>query len=202
MELNEELQSQYGWTVSVFGASFKIFGTNYGSFLGRLYAIVAVSWILVLYCLRILKKEWVNALALRRVYYLEGKHWENRIQELNDTVLNDDAFDSSDDEDESKAALIRKRRLINKGKGEKFKKMKRKKKRRVVNDRDPWIPHPEQRDTVPNIELYSVLVGQIPAVPSEILNNDDNTAGETGDEIKNTIDWQLRVTVSCIICGQ
>ena len=37
--------------------------------------------------------------------------------------------------------------------------------------RDPWIQHLEQRDTVPNIELYSVLFHNIPALPSEVLKN-------------------------------
>ena len=32
--------------------------------------------------------------------------------------------------------------------------------------RDPCIQHLEQRDTVPNIELYSVLFHNIPALPS------------------------------------
>ena len=31
--------------------------------------------------------------------------------------------------------------------------------------------NPESRDTVPNIELYSVLVSGIPSLPSEVVDN-------------------------------
>ncbi len=194
LEVDEVLIEKYGWQISIVGASFSIFGSNYGSFLGRLYAIVCVSWIMIFYCLHLLKKEWVDALALRRVFYLEGRHWENRIQELNDTVLKDPSMDSDDEEEDEKNAteFLRNRRLKNKMQVKK--QLKKKRKKRVMNDRDPWIPHPEQRDTVPNIELYSVLVGQIPAIPSEIADQNDNNTFD--DDIKSSIDWQLRVTVS------
>ena len=194
LEVDAELLAEYGWQISIIGASFKIFGSNYGSFLGRLYAIVCVSWIMILYCLRLLKKEWVDALALRRVFYLEGRHWENRIQELNDTVLKDGGDDSDDEHPDAQkaAAFLRQRRKINKGVVKKH--LKKKKKTNVLNDREPWIPHPEQRDTVPNIELYSVLVGQIPSAPSEIA--DDGDGNTVGNEIKKSFDWQLHVTVS------
>ncbi len=199
LDISDELLNEFNWWHSIFGASFKIFGSNYGSFLGRLYAIVLVSWIMIFYCLHLLKKEWVDALALRRIYYLEGRHWENRIEELNDTVLKEDLEESDDEKEDLKPGALRKRRLINKGgKGPQLvKKKKKKKKKSIINDRPPWIPHPEQRDTVPNIELYSVLVGQIPAVPSEIANDEKNNGDDdAANEMKQSLDWQLRVTVS------
>jgi len=195
LEITDDLENQFSWYNAIFGASFKIFGSNYGSFLGRLYAIVAVSWIMIFYCLHLLKREWIDALALRRVFYLEGSHWENRIDELNDTVLKDES-DDDDSDDDRKPGALRYRRLINK---RRKKRKKKKKKKDLVNDRPPWIPHPEQRDTVPNIELYSVLVGQIPSAPSEIAQEKNDGGHEAAaQDLKAAIDWQLRVTVSDI----
>jgi hypothetical protein len=201
LDISNELLNEFNWYNSIFGASFKIFGTNYGSFLGRFYAIVGVSWVLTFYCLHILRKEWVDILALRRVFYLEGRHWENRIEELNDTVLKDD-MDSSDDDEtsNSKPGALRKRRLVNKKK----KGLKKKKKKDAISNRPQNIPHPEQRDTVPNIELYSVLVGEIPAVPSEIAHERTgvgNDANSNVNVLKFSIDWQLQVTVRCCLCS-
>jgi hypothetical protein len=195
LEITDDLKNEYSWYNSIFGASFKIFGSNYGSFLGRLYAIVAVSWIMIFYCLHLLKREWIDALALRRVFYLESRHWENRVDELHDTVLKDDFEDDDDDEDnDKKRGALRRRRFINKGGKPPKKKMKKKK--NYANERAPWIPHPEQRDTVPNIELYSVLVGQIPSAPSELAENKDGDHEAAALDLKSAIDWQLRVTVS------
>lgn len=73
---------------------------------------------------------------------------------------------------------------------------KAKKKKRDVATRDPWIPHPEQRETVPNIELYSVLVGNIPSLPSEVAAEGDLES--MGFSKKQSLDWQLAVTVSFI----
>jgi hypothetical protein len=190
LKISGEQANEFSWWNAIFGASLKIFGSNYGAFLGRLYAIVGVSWILILYVLRLLRKEWAAALALRRVFYLEGKHWKNRIDELYATSLNDD--DDDDEKEDLEPGSLRNRRLINKGKKGIIKK---KKKKTVVDKRPPWIPHPEQRDTVPNIELYSVLVGQIPSAPIEIDEDNDEQEAVALD-LRNSIDWQLRVTVS------
>lgn len=165
---------------------------QYNTLLGRLYAVVAFSWILVGYTLNLMSREWVDALALRRVYYLEGMHWENRVNELNQTVLNNDFDDDSDEEEERVGSTV-KRRRVNKP-NKKNKKKNKKKKNAEANQRDPWIPHPEQRETVPNIELYSVLVGNIPSLPSEVTADGDFES--MGFSKKQTLDWQLAVTVS------
>jgi len=144
-----------------------------------------------------MKIEWVEALALRRVYYLEGMHWENRIEELNETVLNYESDDSDFGEEERQGATMT-RRLINRGgKAKPAKKKKQKKKRDDAEARDPWIPHPEQRETVPNIELYSVLVGNIPSLPSEVAAEGDLES--MGFSKKQSLDWQLAVTVSWLL---
>jgi preprotein translocase subunit SecG len=181
----------YGW----FGSSVSIFGSKFSSYLGRLYAVVGFSWILVFYTLHLMKKEWVDALALRRVYYLEGFHWENRISELHQTVLNYES-DSSDDGADMKPGAMEKRRMINRSRVSRSNKRKKKKKSKDVVKRDPWIPHPEQRETVPNIELYSVLVGNIPSLPSEVAAEGDLES--MGFSRSECLDWQLAVTVSIL----
>lgn len=70
----------------------------------------------------------------------------------------------------------------------------KKKKRKDVKKRDPWIPHPEQRETVPNIELYSVLVGNVPSLPSEIAAEGDLES--MGFSRRECLDWQLAVTAA------
>ena len=58
--------------------------------------------------------------------------------------------------------------------------------------RDPWIPHPEIRDTLPNIELYSVLVNNLPSLPSEVMDHDYHD----GFFRRQAIDWQLGVATA------
>lgn len=53
----------------------------------------------------------------------------------------------------------------------------------------------EQRETVPNIELYSVLVGGLPCLPSEVLLS--NSKDATGlNKANSAIDWQLELVSS------
>ena len=80
-------------------------------------------------------------LALRRVYYLEFNHWKERKRELQKTLLTE--FDESDMNSSCDNSV---------GDHEKIKKVP-KRKDDPVRNRDPWIPHPEQRETVPNISL-------------------------------------------------
>ncbi|KAI2494347.1 Calcium-dependent channel [Fragilaria crotonensis] len=59
-----------------------------------------------------------------------------------------------------------------------------------MEKRDPWIPHPEQRETAVNVCLYSVLVGGLPSMPQEEMDEDDI---EAAVDLANTkrVDWQL-----------
>lgn len=69
----------------------------------------------------LLWNEWIDNLALRRVFYLEHDHYKERKDELKYLgSLTDPELD-------------------------------------FQSKRPPFIPHPEVRDTVPNISLYSVL---------------------------------------------
>eukprot|EP00546_Thalassionema_frauenfeldii_P009907 CAMPEP_0178919294 /NCGR_PEP_ID=MMETSP0786-20121207/14351_1 /TAXON_ID=186022 /ORGANISM="Thalassionema frauenfeldii, Strain CCMP 1798" /LENGTH=449 /DNA_ID=CAMNT_0020593197 /DNA_START=333 /DNA_END=1679 /DNA_ORIENTATION=- len=56
--------------------------------------------------------------------------------------------------------------------------------------RDPWIPHPEQRETTVNIGLYSVLVGGLPSYPEEEIDREDIEAA-VGLANTKKVDWQL-----------
>jgi len=133
--------------------------------------------------LKNIKKEWTENLVLRRVYYLEADHYGNRETELDKTVYLPRYEDSDEDSDDEMD--IKKRRAINKS-GGKTSNYKR---------RQPWIPDPEHRDTIPNIELYSVLVGGLPSLPNEVVNKMDmDTAVQAS--AKSSIDWQLAVATT------
>ena len=147
-----------------------IVGGTFTFILGRLYAIVFCSWIVTWYSIRLIRLGWVDALAMRRVYYLEGNHWEDRKVELAETLLKDE----SDSDDES---------------------LQRKKRAQKVEKRYPWIPHPEQRDTVPNVDLYSVIVEGLPFLPSEVVDKQDIEAA-VGFSRRQSIDWQLAVATA------
>lgn len=66
-------------------------------------------------------KEWIENLALRRIFFLEHDHYTERLDELNEIA----AIDVPEDPRQKK--------------------------------RHPWLPHPELRETIPNISLFSCL---------------------------------------------
>lgn len=159
LNLPANVTEHFKWYNHVFGTMDKVYRSNHVSYLFRLYTVVIVSWILIMYSLRILKKEWIDALALRRVFYLERAHWEKRQIEIKESEYGE-KFNTIEEEMEGE------------------------------NNRPLNIPHSEHRETVPNIELYSVLVGNIPSQTGEVAY--DITA--KGKE--SSADWQLKVTVS------
>ena len=183
-------------------AANTIWGSAYKKNLGRLYGIVLCSWIITWYAIRVIGREWIDALALRRVYYLENDHWEDRKEELSETLLRDDDSDS-DEEDSDDDEVGGTCGCTKKGNtSARAQQRRRKNKPRSGNKnigahhrRDPWIPHPEQRDTVPNVELFSVLVGGLPALPSEVVDEQDIEAA-VGYSKRQSIDWQLAVATS------
>jgi len=184
-------------------AANTIWGSAYSRNLGRLYGIVLCSWIITWYAIRVIGREWIDALALRRVYYLENDHWEDRKEELSETLLRDDDSDS-DEEDSDDGGVGGSCGCTKQGDAaaSSAQQRRRRNKPRSANKhigphhrRDPWIPHPEQRDTVPNVELYSVLVGGLPALPSEVVDEQDIEAA-LKDSRRQSIDWQLAVATS------
>jgi hypothetical protein len=80
--------------------------------------------------------EWIECLALRRVYYLESEYYEERLDELDDIRRNTDPEDP-------------------------FQKI-----------RPPYLPHPEMRETIPNVSLHSALY----KLPSNLDTNFDDTS--------------------------
>ena len=184
-------------------AANTIWGLAYRRNLGRLYGIVLCSWIITWYAIRVIGREWIDALALRRVYYLENDHWEDRKEELSETLLRDDDSDG-DEEDSDDDEVGGTCGCAKKGDTAATRAQQRRRKNRprsanknigAHHRRDPWIPHPEQRDTVPNVELYSVLVGGLPALPSEVVDEQDIEAA-VGYSKRQSIDWQLAVATS------
>lgn len=143
--------------------------------LARLYAIVFITWVVNLYAFTELSEEWRDVLALRRVYFLEADHWADRNAELAETLLREE---ENDKDDEERDGLT----VQSGGNGESYSK-----------NRDPWVPHPETRDTVPNVELYSVLVGGLPSLPTEVIVQEEVEAVFSR---KQAIDWQLAVTAA------
>jgi len=87
----------------------------------RMLTILCVAVVLYTYTCVLIWEEWIQNLALRRVYYLEFNHYKDRKEELE--------------------------RLDNLNYPEDIK----------TTDRPVWVPHPDLRDCVPNIGLYSVL---------------------------------------------
>lgn len=139
-----------------------------GKFLARLYTVVVVSWIISGYTCVLLEREWRDILAMRRVYYLEADHWSDRNAELQETLLREERETLDGSMNREKEA-----------------------EKNYAKTRDPWIHHPEQPDTVPNVELYSVLVGGLPGLPTEASLLEDVKAVFSR---KQSIDWQLAVT--------
>ena len=80
--------------------------------------------------------EWVECLALRRVYYLESEYYEERLEELDDIRSNTDPEDP------------------------------------FQKTRPPFLPHPEMRETIPNVSLHSALY----KLPSNLDANFDDTS--------------------------
>jgi len=187
-------------TVTTEDAGFwNIFWTNQSTLhLLRLYAIAVCTWYITYFTLKNIKREWRENLVLRRVYYLEADHYGNRMAELERTVFNhpggedetmddENSDDDDDDEDRTTALSCPRRKSMEKDAVRHTKKKKQ--------DREPWIPHPEHRDTVPNIELYSVLVGGLPSLPDEVVNSKDMQTA-LGFSKRASIDWQLAVATT------
>ena len=175
----------------------------------RLYVIAFCTWYITYFALRNIERDWKENLVLRRVYYLESDHYGSRQIELTKTLYNPLVDDDEEEEEEegeeddgggNAGAASSLQSMKNKKwedvdpkkKNTKDKKKKSKKKKH----RNPWIPNPEQRDTVPSIELYSVLVGGLPSLPDEVLNSKVDMQVALGISNRVNIDWQLAVATT------
>jgi hypothetical protein len=122
-------------------------------------------------------------LCIYRVYFLESDVWGQRREELKQTLLHDEnakrmeqhklhfTFDEHD---------VRQPKKV-------------KDPEEHLIKRDPWIPHPEQRDTVPSVALYSLLVGGLPSLPEQAAEAFDTEATVNFSK-RESIDWQLSIT--------
>ena len=145
----------------------------------RLYLIVVCTYVVAWYTCYELQKEWIDLLAMRRVYYLETNLWKERREELKATMLYQDhrgnsSRDSNSDNGDDNPAT----NGISNGAGTNLhqQQLQQHGQNPAHDDshlhlRDAWIPHPEQRDTTPNIELYSVLVGGLPRRPRQAVTS-------------------------------
>ena len=112
----------------------------------RLYVIVGVAWVIYAYTCLLLWYEWVDNLALRRVYYFEYDHYESRMEELQQSMsLMKEARQRN-----QRRNLDNENADYDKGEKEDSDDMN-------LYGRPQHIPHPELRELVPNISLYSVL---------------------------------------------
>jgi hypothetical protein len=164
---------------------YSFFLPVHGGDLARLYAVVFCAWIVTWYALQQLQVEWGEVLAMRRVYYLEADHWSDRNEELHETLLRD--------EWEKTHSSTRSNNINNNTNNKDNKTAEEEADESYMKFREPWIPHPEQRDTVPNVELYSILVGGLPSLPTEVVDAQDVEAVFSR---KQSIDWQLAVTTA------
>ena len=166
--------------------------------------------------------EWKEVLALRRVYYLEADHYQQRKIDLsmttttNTSTVNNHTHNLTPRNNDTTSHLHQRRFFRDSKGGASAAASERR--------RDPWVPNPESRDTVPNIELYSVLVSGIPSLPSKVVdvgNNSDNINTDNNNDhngipitgrasLDNTsdvehavnmltqehVDWQLAITTA------
>ena len=132
----------------------------------RYIMISLASWVITLYALHLIKKEWMVMLHLRQKYYLEANHFQDyenmqpNLQKSRDGVSNDSLH--------------------------LFRNLDRNEMRQEL-----WVCDPDADQTTPSIELYSVLVTNIPSDPSEVLDKSDIENGLWDEK-----SWQMEMTKS------
>ena len=211
-----------------------IFTPNDG-ILWRLYSIVFCFWIVVWYLCHLLHTEYIEILAMRRVYFFEQDIWEARRHELKQTLLYEEiaqnkrqqllqeegrkneekapsqnpesfAFDATNDDGTNnslrlssrirqwKDRVLGRRRDLSTGTPTNASSIAVQTES-YLTDREPWIPHPEQRETVPNVAIYSILVGGLPSLPEQAADS-FNAASTIQISQRESIDWQLSLTTA------
>ncbi|CAB9496980.1 CSC1-like protein [Seminavis robusta] len=147
----------------------EVLTTDYHIASFQMYCVSLATWLVCWFACFELFHEWIDLLAMRRVYYLEYDMWKGRKAELKATMLSD--VDGISKSGRSHDEIIHEEKHL--------------------FERDAWIPHPEQRDTPPNIELYSVLVGGLPTKPQDAVLPEDLEAALQADD--NETDWQMGI---------
>jgi hypothetical protein len=103
-------------------------------FSGRLYAVVLCSWLITWYACMELKQEWIDILAMRRVYFLEYDHWKGRQEYWKKTLVPRSNGNKGKVEEVPQVSQ----------RGKLFGRKEAKEEPDYLKSRDPWIPHPEQ----------------------------------------------------------
>lgn len=166
----------------------------------RLYVIAICTWYIAYYVLKNVERDWKENLVLRRVYYLESDHYGNRQIELGKTLyspINNEVGGGDDMEIDGLMSTTELEEGMNKSSGlHKRVGSSATTQKEHKKHRNPWIPNPDQRETVPSIELYSVLVGGLPSLPDEVLNSKVDMQTALGFSNRVNIDWQLAVATT------
>lgn len=143
----------------------------------RLYAPVLVLWAITIYAFYLLRVEWIEMLGLRRKYYLarendsytsdwsRGLNKNNSLQNANGNLDDLPDIESKNTAEEEAEGLLVLQTDQNNERDQ-----------TTLLERDPWIPHPEQPDTVPNVEPYTILLGHLPNLIDESLVKPDPEA--------------------------
>jgi hypothetical protein len=135
----------------------------------RLRAAVLVVWLVTIYTFYLLAEEWAEMVCLRRVWYLEQRRGHSLMQDdPSQLVLESEwhrGFSTSSSAAEGEAEADNEEEGWIMPHDEQH-----------LHERDAWIPHPEQPDTVPNIEPYSMLIGPLPK-PRPFLMDEDSFPG-------------------------
>eukprot|EP00980_Cylindrotheca_fusiformis_P021063 scaffold8070_cov117-Cylindrotheca_fusiformis.AAC.11 len=123
----------------------------------RLRAAVLVVWLLTIYTFYLLAEEWSQMVGLRRIWYLEQRRGHSLMRKEatngdSSLVLESEWHRGFSNDSKSSSSLSPEQRLL--------------------SSRPAWIPHPEQPDTVPNIEPYSILLGPLPK-PRPIMDDEE-----------------------------
>ncbi|KAL3926289.1 MAG: hypothetical protein SGBAC_013534, partial [Bacillariaceae sp.] len=177
----------------------------------RLRAAVLVVWLVTIYSYYLLTEEWTEMVSLRRIWYLEQRKWVRDASVVASrtpkpsmsTPSKSKAFGVNDEESTGVPRRNLDRRMSSsqvsmtesewyrgfsnlQGNDDSFDEDEPLRSidddHLQLKDREAWIPHPEQPDTVPNIEPYSVLIGPLPTVSQFAPKNGNASAMHLKEE--------------------
>ena len=136
----------------------------------RLHAPVLVLWIISLYAFYILRQEWIELIRFRRTYYLGREGVSHRSEWSKGLAFTTPTTNNTNNKNATTSNP----------------------------DRDPWIPHPEQPDTPPNVEPYSILLGHLPILMLNGDNDEENLQSPQQPPPPTQIQFQLKCVKDCL----
>ena len=120
----------------------------------RIIVIMLCCLIIYSYTFYLLTNEWINNIALRRIFFLEADHYTKRMTELAIMNINDNGNDNSDDNNETAPTSFIYR---------------------------PSLTHPDITETPPPIGLYSIII-QLPRDSTITVVNSSSSDNGSNDE--------------------